>query len=163
MAINSKDFEKKLNQLAWYNNGSIDFSKYPIEHPAKDCCSHDEEKFRNAVNILMEMTAAGRKDAMLMLFGLFEYYKNDYKKLEVIVYNMPEIDNEIFVNFLFDFFEKTESNNTTRFFLKQMLHKLKFMNREIAIRRFHRLLENPKYSYRMKKKFKEILERISPS
>ncbi len=80
MPKDSENIEKLLNSLPWFINGQIDYSKYPIDRPAKDCFSTDEQKFRNASRILNEMTAAGRIDAMIMLFGLFEYYKNNYKK-----------------------------------------------------------------------------------
>jgi len=158
--VSEKEVEKLLNQVPWYDNGTIIYSKYPIELPARDCCSTDPDKFRNGARMLMEMAAVGRKDAMFMFFGLFEYYKTDYKKLEVIVYSIPHSENEKFVHFLFDFFERTESSNSSRIFLNQMLQNLEYVNKEIAIQRFKQLLENPKYSHRMKAKFEEILYRI---
>ena len=158
--LSEKEAEEFLKQIPWLKDGQIDYFKYPIEHAARDCSSSNAEKFRNGARLLMDMAAVGRKDAMFMLFGMFEYYKNDYKKLEVIVLHIPDSDNERFVNFLFDFFEKTESSNKSRQFLNLMLKNLEYVNKEIAVKRFNQLLQNPKYTHRMKAKFKDILYRI---
>lgn len=159
--LSEKEIEKLLAKVPWLKNGSIDYSLYPIKHVVEDYCSEDEEKFRNAARILMEMSAIGRKDAMIMLFGLFEYYKNDYKKLETIVYYVPFSDNEEFSNFLFDVFDRTKSSNTTRQFLNLLLKNFRKLNRKIYVFRLHKFLDDKKYSYRMKAKFKELLEEMN--
>ena len=71
---------KKEYNIPWLTeDGYIDFSKNPIEGPAKDSLSNDEGKFRNAYRLLGCMSNEGRKDAAIFLFGLICYYKKLYK------------------------------------------------------------------------------------
>lgn len=65
-----KKLQREYNTPWLTEDGDIDFSKYPIEVPAKDSLSNDEEKFRNACRLLGIILNEERKDAAIFLFGL---------------------------------------------------------------------------------------------
>ncbi len=159
--IEEEEFEKLLNQTPWYKNGRIDYFYYPINQAAKECQSKDVREFRNACFLISSMAGSGRLDALFMLMGMFEYYKTDFQKLNIIADNLQSSKNEKYVNFLFDVFQKTQSSNSSRVFLDIMLKKLSYFNKKIAKERFQQLLEDKKYTYRMKNKFENILNELN--
>jgi len=147
--------------MSWLTKeGYIDYSKYPIEHPAKDSLSSDEQKFRNACRLLGSMSNEGRKDAAIFLFGLISYYNNDIKKLEIIVENLGYFKTKECVIFLFGEIERVKSNNTTRKYINTIIDTLRYFPSDLVLEKFIEFSENKKFSYRMRNKFSAIVEEL---
>lgn len=155
-----KKFKKEYN-IPWLTeDGNIDFSKYPIEGPAKDSLSNDEGKFRNAYRLLGCMSNEGRKDAAIFLFGLICYYKNDIKRLEIIVENLRNFKTKECINFLFDEIERVKSSNTTRIYINTIIDTLRYFPSDLVLEKFIEFSENKKFSYKMRNKFLTVAEEI---
>jgi len=155
-----KKLQKEYN-IPWLTEeGYIDYSKYPIEHPAKDSLSSDEQKFRNACKLLGSMSNKGRKDAAIFLFGLICYYNNDIKRLEIIVENLGYFKTKECVNFLFGEIERVKSSNTTRTYINTIIDTLRYFPSDLVLEKFIEFSENKKFSYRMRNKFLAIVEEL---
>jgi len=61
---------------------------------------------------------------------------------------------------LFAELESTESSNSTRGYIKRILKTLEGFPLESVATGFERLLSDPRWSYRMKRSFQEILETV---
>lgn len=155
--LSNKDIDKLLNQIPWFVNGTFDYAKYPIEHITRDAFSNDRQKISNTIYLLTEMILAGRKDALCFFYGLFEFFKDDIRTMEIIAERLCRIENKQYVNFLFKQIEITESSNTTRIYLNSLIKVLSHYQLEWIENGFRSLIENKKFSYRMKQKFLEIL------
>lgn len=155
-----KTLQKKYNAPWITEKGNVDYSKYPIEHPAIDSLSRDEQKFRNACRLLGSMSSEGRKDAAIFLFGLISYYNNDIKKLEIIVQNLGNFKTKECVSFLFGEIERVKSSNTTRKYINTIIDKLRYFPSDLVLENFREFSENKKFSYKMRKKFSAIVEEL---
>jgi hypothetical protein len=158
--LSSLNWEELTKVVPWMTEDGFDYSKYPIENLAKDVLSQDDEKFRNAVRMIIQMSIVNREDALIVLFGLFEYYKNDIKKLETIANNLVVINNSKFVDLLFNQINNTKSTNTTRIYLNLIIKSLSRYPPELVLEGFEKLLENKSFSYRMRIKFKDIIDEL---
>ncbi|MEA3452491.1 MAG: hypothetical protein U9Q83_11415 [Bacteroidota bacterium] len=138
----------------------MDFSKYPLERPAKDSLSRDEQKFRNACKMLGNMSREGSKEAAIFLFGLISYYNNDIKKLEIIVENLRFFRTKECVSFLFGEIERVKSNNTTRIYINTIINSLRYFPSDLVLEKFIEFSENKKFSYKMRNKFSAIVEEL---
>lgn len=155
-----KKLKEKYN-IPWLTeDGDIDYSKYPIEQPAKNSLSEDEQKFRNACNLLGYMAREGRQDAAIFLFGLVSYYNDDYKKLEIIVKNLYNFQTKVCVRFLFGEIERVKSSNTTRIYINTIINTLRYFPSDLVLEKFIEFSENKKFSYRMRNKFSAIIEEL---
>lgn len=155
-----KKLQREYNTSWLTEDGDIDFSKYPIEVPAKDSLSNDEEKFRNACRLLGIILNEERKDAAIFLFGLICYYKNDIKRLEIIVENLRNFETKECVNFLFDEIERVKSSNTTRIYINTIIDTLRYFQSDLVLEKFIEFSENKKFSYKMQNKFLTAVEEI---
>lgn len=153
---------KKLKEqydIPWITeDGYMDYSKYPIEQPAKESLSRDDKKFRNACRTLGAMAREGNKQAEIFLFGLINYFNDNIKKLEVIVAEFSLIKTKQSTNFLFGELERVKSNNTTRIYINTIIGKLSLFPDDMVLEKFIELSENKNFSYRMRKKFLAIIE-----
>jgi hypothetical protein len=158
--LSSKELEDLYKKLPWFTKDGIDFSKYPLEHPARDITSGDPEKFRSACSIIVSMAERKRQDAIIFIYGLFEYFKNDIKKLEVIANQLGYIENVEFINFLFKQIKETKSTNSNRVYINLLIEKLCSYRPKLVIAGFEELLHHEGFTYRMKEKFVEIIYRL---
>lgn len=157
-----KEIEELFKHVSWIaKDGQFDYSKYPIEHPLKDSMSTDNSKFRNACNLINSMIQAGRNDALVYLFGLFEYYRHDIRKLEVIADRLEYITNPLLITFLFKKIKETPSNNTNRVFINLIIKKLSHCKADLVIDDFCQLRDDKTFSYKMKQKFEEIIYKLT--
>ena len=159
--ISLPDFQKLSKLVPWITkDGDFDYSKYPLEQPAKDALSTDDSKFRNACYLIITMAKEKRADALIFLYGMFEYYKNDIKRLEILAERLVTIDDIKFVNFLFNQIKETKSSATTRIYISELINKLSYYSSELIIPGFEELLNDKRFSFRMKDKFKKVLYRF---
>ena len=106
------------------------------------------------------MSNEGRKDAAIFLFGLICYYKNDIKRLEIIVENLINFKTKECVNFLFDEIERVKSSNTTRIYINTIIDTLRYFPSDLVLEKFIEFSENKKFSYKMRNKFLTAAEEI---
>jgi len=152
---------KEEYNIPWLTEeGHVDYSKYPIGHPAKDSLSRDEQKFRNACKLLGSMARAGSKEAAIFLFGLISYYNSDIKKLEIIVENLGNFRTKECVSFLFGEIERVKSSNTTRIYINTIINMLYHFPSDLVLEKFIEFSKNKKFSYRMRNKFSAIVKEL---
>ena len=160
--MTEKEFIKQLKQAGLLTaDGQVNYRNYNIEHPIKDINSNDYQKIRNATRILCEMIKVGRKPALYILFAAIEDNKDDFKHLEIIAENLEVIDNDEYIDFIFDFLEKTKSNATSRIFIRNLIEwMIRYNNNEKVIERLDKLAKDKNFSYKMKKHFKHAKEDV---
>jgi len=156
-----KQLKKEYN-IPWLTeSGQIDYSKYPIDYLTKDSLSSDDEKFRNACNLLGSMVYANRLDAGIFLIGLIVYYKKiNIKRLETIVEELKYFRNIECANFLFDELINTESNNTYKIYINSIIDILSQFPSEIVEERFIELSYDKRFSYKKRNKFSSIIDKF---
>ncbi len=163
--MNKKEIDKIIKQFQNTNffteEGEVNYLNYKIEHPIKDIKSTDERKFRNAAYILCEMIKVGRRPALYILFTAFEENKEDFKRLEIIAEKLEPIDNNEYIDFIFDFLTKTKSSNKSRAFIRNLIiFFTRYNNNKKVIARLDKLAKSKIFSYRMKKHFKHAKEAV---
>jgi len=153
---------KKQYNVPWITEeGYMDYSKYPIEQPAKNALSKDDEKFRNACSLLGSMAREGNKEAAVYLFGLISYYEDDIKKMEIIIKNIGYFKTKQGTNFLFGELERVKSSNKTRIYFNTIIERLSFFPPDLVLEKLIELSENKNFSYRMRKKFSAVVEELN--
>jgi len=162
---------KKLNQknqnplkepnVPWITkDGYFDLTKYPIDSILKQSIGSSEEKFYSACNILGAMASAGRKEAGIFLFGLLVHSGDDLEKKESVVKALRGVQTPQAAKLFFNELDRIESSNTTRGYINTILRVLGDFPSDLVEDGFERLILNPKWSYKMKNKFKAALEYI---
>ena len=135
--------------------GQINFKNYSLDHPVRDIKSSDPHKFSHAAYILCQMINVGREAAMRVLFDAFKENKHDFKRLELIAERLEVIDNDEYIDFIFDFLENTKSSNKSSRFIKSLIRFFtRYDNHPKVIERLERLTKNKNFSYRMRRHFK---------
>jgi hypothetical protein len=150
--------EELSESIPWLSSKGFDYTKYPLGNLAKDAVSPDDQTFSSAVRMITAIASHKRDDALILLYGLFEYYKNDIRRLETIAESLTAIENVQFVEFLFKQIQNIQ--NTTRIYLNTLIKKLRYFKPDLVLEGFEKLLENKDFSYRMKSKFKEIINEL---
>ena len=103
------------------------------------------------------MYLAGRTEAAVYLYGLFILCRNDRIKKELIVDALGHVKTPQSASLLFGELNQTESSNSSRSYIKTILSSLKRFPLNLVEDGFNGLLNDRRWSYRMKLKFKEIL------
>jgi hypothetical protein len=135
----------------------VDLTRIPIDSTLGQALSDDREEFANACRALSAMAHADRAEAGVFLCGLLGYCQNDRTKKEQIVEALGRIKTEQVAGLLFAELENTESSNATRGYINRILEALEEFPETIIKSGFERLLSDPRWTYRMKRKFREIL------
>lgn len=138
----------------------MDLSKFPIDSTLKQAMSNEEERFRSACNMLASMYSAGRTEAAVFLYGLLILYGNDIVRKGSIVEALGYVKTAEAAAFLFRELSQTESSNSTRGYINTILKSLSYFPLNLIEDGFDGLLNDSRWSYRMKQKFREILDRI---
>ena len=158
MSRKDKDILKNL-KVPWITkDGYIDLKKLPIDSTLRQSLGKDDRDFCSACRLLASMYASGREEAAVYLYGLLTIYRNDIYRKEVIVDSLCHVKTGECAESLFAELEKTESSNTNRKYINAVLKSLSFFPLEQIESGFEKLLTDKKWSYRMKTKFREILE-----
>lgn len=154
------DILRKLNVPWITKDGYLDLAKFPIDSVLKQAISAKDKDFRSACRILTSMYGAGRSEAAIFLFGLLIHNGSDIVRKEKIVEALGRIKAKATTDLLFRELRLTVSSNSTRVYINRILKTLKSFPLEFIKDGFEDLLKDSKWSYRMKKKFKEILEEV---
>lgn len=160
MAKKDKDILKSLNVPWITKDGYLDLSKYPIDSILKQSLSGEERSFRSACTLLASMYSAGRTEAAVYLYGLFILHRNDRGKKELIIEAFGQVKTPEAASLLFSELNQTESSNSTRGYIDVILKSLHYFPLDLVEDGFDALIEDNRWSYRMKRKFTEILDGI---
>jgi hypothetical protein len=151
---------RELNMPWITKNGYLDWTKFPIDSVLKQAISLTEQDFQSACRILTSMYSAGRFEAGIFLFGLLIHNSDDIARKESIVEALGYIETKETTDLLFRELRRTVSSNSTRKYIDRILKSLKRFPLEFIEDGFEGLLKDDRWSYRMKKKFREILEGV---
>jgi hypothetical protein len=150
----------KLN-VPWINeDGYFVPSKFPIDGQLKRTLSEDCEEFRKACSVLQTMYQDGRIDAGVYLLGLLRYYQHDLERLIIVVRYLEYFRTVECADALFAEISRVKSSHTTRTYIKTILEVLKEFPYAMVKEGFERLAEDKNFSYKMRRKFRGILEMI---
>lgn len=155
-----KDILSSLNVPWITKDGYLDLTKLPIDSVLRQSLSNEEGDFRSACNMLASMYSAGRTEAAVFLYGLFILHRNDRTKKELIIEALGHVKTAETADLLFRELSQTESSNSTRAYIDTILKSLRYFPLHLVEDGFDGLLNDSRWSYRMKQKFREILDRI---
>ena len=160
MSKKEDDILRKLSVPWITKDGSLDLAKFPIDSVLKHAISEKGQDFRSGCRLLASMYTSGRFEASIFLFGLLIHNGNDIVRKEEIVEALGYIKTKAAADLLFRELRLTVSSNTTRIYINRVLKSLNRFPLELIEDGFEDLMNDRKWSYRMKKKFKEILEEV---
>ena len=156
-----EDFDLSNLNVPWVTkDGFLDLTKLPMESTLAQAVGDDIEEFRSACHLLGSMASAGRTTAAVFLYGLLAFCRDDLTRREPVVEALRYVRTRQAAHLLFEELNQTESSNTTRGYINAVLKALEGFPLECVEDGFERLLSDPKWSYKMKRKFSEILEEI---
>ena len=104
------------------------------------------------------MYATGREEGAVFLYGLLTYNADDMIRKQAIIENLVHVGTRKTADILFKELENVTSSSKTRKYINTILNTLKELPLEHIEDGFEDLLTSNKWSYRMKRKFREILE-----
>jgi len=155
-----QDILKGLNVPWITKDGYLDLKKYPIDHLLKQALSDAEQSFRSACTILVSMYSAGRTEAAVYLYGLLILNRDDIKRKELIIEASGQVKTQEMADLLFDELHRIESSNSTRVYIDVILKSLCYFPLSLVEDGFDKLLDEERWSYRMKQKFRKIFDHI---
>ena len=145
--------------LPWVTEeGFLDWKKFPIDSVLKQALSSKYDEFQSACRTLASMYGAGRTEAGIFLFGLLIHNADNIIQKTAIVEALVHVQTKQAADLLFRELRLTVNSNSTRGYINSILKTLKHFPLELIEEGFEELLNDKKWSYRMKSKFKEIVE-----
>jgi len=154
------DIVKKLGVPWITKDGYLDLAKFPIDSILKQALRANDQDFQSSCRTLASMYVAGRTEAAIFLYGLLVYNCGDILRKEAIVDALGNVKTKESAHMLFRELRNTVSSNATRMYINTILKSLKRFPSESVMEDFKILLNDKKWSYRMKKKFKDILQEL---
>jgi hypothetical protein len=146
---------------AWTTpEGYLDLHKFPIEPGLRQSLDEDPNLFRSGVMLLQSMVRSGRVEAGVYLLGLMDYHADDLERLKTVVEGLGAFHCRQAVSVLVSEFYRIESSNTTRGYLNEVLKALGQFPRALAEAPLLDLASDNKFSYRMRRKFEEMVCRL---
>ena len=150
--------KRELNVPWITKEGYFDPSKFPIDGVLKQALSKDFGKFHSGCNMLQTMHQHGRAEAGIYLLGLLRHYQNDIERAMVVVEKLSGFHTAECADALFSELFRVKSSNTTRKYLNSIIKVLSYFPKEIVQERFHELAEEKSFSYKMRRKFRDIIK-----
>ena len=96
----------------------------------------------------------------VFLIGLIKFCGNDLARKIEVVESLKHVPLSQATNVLFEELQLTESSNSTRGYINGILRTLRAYPRDVVEEGLNRLLSEPKWSYKIKRRFQEILEEL---
>lgn len=153
-----KKVEQKFNVPWITKDGYFDLSKFPIDTVLKQTLSKDYEEFYSGCGLLQTMHRQNRPEAAVYLLGLLHYYQNDLERLIVIIEKLWGFHTVEYADLLFSELRRVKSSNTTRKYLNTVIEMLSYFPKEMVQDRFQELSKDKSFSYKMRRKFQDIVE-----
>ena len=138
-------------------DGGIDLSKIPIDSVLRLTVLEGDKDFRGACAVLRAVYQAGREEAGIYLYGLFIHNRENMARKELLVSALSDVPTKVSANILFKELNDIESNNATRGYIKLILKCLSGYPIDLINDGFDALLNDRKWSNKMKNKFEEII------
>ena len=160
MPKRKNDMLKKLGVPWITKDGYFDLAKFPIDSVLKQALRDNDQDFRSSCRTLASMYIAGRTEAAIFLYGLLVCHGGDIWRKEAIVDALGNVKTKQSADMLFRELRNTVSSNSTRMYINTIVKSLKRFPPEFIMEGLKILLNDKKWSYRMKKKFKDILEEL---
>ncbi len=157
MAKKEKDILKNLDVPWITKDGFLDMAKFPIDSTLKQAVGKNEEEFRSSCRILISMYEAGRLETAIFLYGLLLHNNKNIERKEIIVEALGHVKTKESADLLFRELHRTVSSNATRKYINSILKSLQRFPLENISDGFEKLFSDKKWAYRMKNKFKAIL------
>lgn len=159
--INSGRRTVRLTDIPWITeDGSLDPTKFPIEGLLRQALNEQDDRFRSACVMLRLMCAAGRAEAGIFLLGLLQFYRENMKRLAVVVENLAAFHTTQSVQALVNELRRVKSENSTRRYLKSVLDALSYFPSGLAERSVRALAEDESFSTNMRQKINTVLEQL---
>lgn len=155
--LGGRDELRKLNVPWITEDGCLDLNEFPIDSVLKQAMSKDESIFRTACRVLQAMHLVGRFEAGVFLCGLLAH-NDDLARKEIIVNALQRVELKTTADLLFRELQNIVSSNTTKVYIKKVLRSLMSLPLPFIESGFEELIRDPKWSYRMKTQFRELLE-----
>lgn len=148
-----------LKNLPWITkDGYLDLKKVPIETTLRQAASKNDEEYCAACGMLISLCAHEREEVIIFTFGLLEYYSGNIQRKEQLIKALGFVKTKKSADLLFKELNTTPSSNSTRGYLNTVLKTLSHLPLEIIESGFKNLLADKKWTYRMRDKFREIIE-----
>jgi len=138
-------------------DGHIDFKKIPMDSLLKQAIRKDDTEFRGACSFLRMMHMEGIEEAGICLYGLFAHNSRNMKRKEIVIHFLGDIETRESADIMFKELRDIESNNITRGYIDEILKGLSKLPIEYIEEGFQSLLNDKKWSIKMKRKFEDIL------
>ena len=142
------------------DGNTIDLTKIPIDSILKQTLSEDMRQFHSGCMLLQSMYHGGKIEAGIYLMGLMHQCRNDLEKLIIVVDCLKFLNTRECADLLFSEMRRVKSSNTTRKYLNMVISTLSCFPLELVEDGFIELADDKDFSYKMRNKFKETLERI---
>jgi hypothetical protein len=141
-----------------FDDNTIDLTKFPIDSVLKQTMSEDMRQFHSGCMLLQSMCHGGKTEAGIYLMGLMHQCKNDLEKLIIVVDCLKFLNTRECADLLFSEMKRVKSSNTTRKYLNMVISTLSCFPLELVEGGFVKLTDDKVFSYKMRNKFKEVLE-----
>jgi len=162
-AIESGDKEKIEQTLFEIQLENIDYKNLSVEEYRKDLFSNNKKNVENLINKLEWFACNGNEEALKLLAEYYNFLppvitldeaKNKINLLNKICrFKTPEI-----AKCLFNELNKTKSTPQSRTLYNEIFKNLEHMPLEYIEQDLYKMLNSKNYTYKIKNKFKEILE-----
>ena len=144
---------------------NIDWAKIPVDDHEAYLKNPDPGKKERAISSLSGLIAMGNKEAFRVLFKFFRdlpvpatIEAVHFKKRLLRLLDRPET-REVLTPYLLNELYRTPSNNTTRQWISDILTFFEHVPVEQIRPRLEVMIQEGKFSYRLRKRIEEILER----
>ena len=138
---------------------SFDLKELPMEVALHNIIDGTDGDLKDRCGALMAMYRAGKKEVPIFLFGLMAYNYGNITRKGIIVEALENYVSKEWANMLFNELRNIESNNSTRVYIDTILKSVSKFPLDMIRKDIETLFIDKKWSYKMKKKFEEILVR----
>jgi hypothetical protein len=142
---------------------NIDWKTMPVDQYVKQLKNPKPEEQRAGISSLGGMISLGNMEAFKELFKFFKQLpppktiEEVHFKKEVLRQLERQDTRALIIPHLIDELYKTSSNNTTRQWISDIFRLLEYSPQDRVREPLEKMLKDKRFSYRIKKKIKEIL------
>jgi len=137
----------------------FDLKELPMEVALHNIIDGTDGDLRDRCGALLAMYRVGKKEVPIFLYGLMAYNYRNIARKEIIVQALENLETKEWANILFNELRYIESNNSTRSYIDAIVKSISKFPLDMIRKDMETLLNDKKWSYKMKKKFEDILVR----
>jgi len=152
---------RRLPDVPWITEEGFDPAKYPIDPVLKQTQSDDDQQFLTGCRLLGSMVTFGRAEAVVHLLGLLRWYEDDYKRLTIVVEQLPNAKSKIAAEALANELRRVKSSNTTRRYLDTVITAMTRMPAPLAQPELDRLAADTSFSPKMRAKMRRAADQVA--